>query len=246
MRPEPDEYASIADVYDAWCLEVQEDIGFYCGMAVGTTTPVVELAAGSGRIAIPVAQAGFDVVAVDRSEPMLERLRNYAASAGVTSRVDVRRGDLRSPGLTGTFDRVLIPFRSLLHLADDAARRTALIAARELLTAEGYLAFDVFSPTPADVQATQGVWYHRDSGARERADWHRADGTTHVEVELRGRSTTLVLHPQPAERWLALLEETGFEVITAWGGFDGEKVRGDGTGDLVVVAQPLADARSAP
>ena len=39
-----DEYAGIADVYDAWCLEVQEDIGFYVGMCVGTTTPVVELA----------------------------------------------------------------------------------------------------------------------------------------------------------------------------------------------------------
>ena len=79
-----DEYAGIADVYDAWCLEVQEDIGFYVGMCVGTTTPVVELAAGTGRIAVPIARAGFDVIAVDRSEAMLGILRAKAPEfAGV-------------------------------------------------------------------------------------------------------------------------------------------------------------------
>ena len=227
-----DEYAGIADVYDAWCLEVQEDIGFYVGMCVGTTTPVVELAAGTGRIAIPIAESGFDVIAVDRSEAMLAQLRDKAPA------LDCRLGDLRAPGLDGRYDRVLIPFRSLLHLRDDAERLEALRAARDLLTDEGYLAFDVFSPTPEDVRATQGSWFHRESGARERADWHRADGTTHVEVEMRGRTTTLVLHPVPATRWLELVEQAGLEVITAWGGFDGEPVRADGTGDLVVVAQP--------
>jgi SAM-dependent methyltransferase len=226
-----DEYAGIADVYDAWCLEVQEDIGFYVGMCVGTTTPVVELAAGTGRIAVPIARAGFDVIAVDRSEAMLGILRAKAPE------LDCRLGDLLAPGLEGRYDRVLIPFRSLLHLRDDDERLAALRAARELLSPEGYLAFDVFSPTPEDIAATQGTWFHRESGARERADWHRADGTTRVEVELRGRRTTLVLHPLPAARWLDLVERAALDTITAWGGFDGEPVRADGTGDLVVVAQ---------
>lgn len=237
MTERPDEYAPIADVYDAWCLEVQEDIGFYVGMAVGTATPVVELAAGTGRIAIPIAQAGFDVVAVDRSAAMLDLLRAKAHAAGAAARIDARAGDLLAPSLDGRFDRVLIPFRSLLHLRDDDERRTALRAAHDLLSDDGYLAFDVFSPTPADIRATQGSWFERDSGARERADWHRADGATHVEVQMRGRETTLVLHPVPAPRWLGLCEECGLEVITAWGGFDGEPVRKDGAGDLVVVAQ---------
>ena len=52
-----DQYEGIAEIYDAWCLEVQEDIGFYVGMALGTETAVVELAAGTGRIAIPLAQS---------------------------------------------------------------------------------------------------------------------------------------------------------------------------------------------
>lgn len=233
-----DQYAGIAEIYDAWCLEVQEDIGFYVGMALGTETKVIELAAGTGRIAIPLALSGYDVIAVDRSEAMLDLLRGKAAEAGAAERIDVQIGDLTDPGIEGRYDRVLVPFRSLLHLATDEERLAAFRAMHDLLTPGGYLAFDVFSPTPADITATHRVWHHRDSGAKERADWNRSDGTTHVEVEMRGRTTTLILHPLPAKRWLELVDEAGFEVITAWGGFDGEKVRGDGTGDLVVIAQP--------
>ena len=237
MSERPDEYAPIVEIYDAWCLEVQEDIGFYIGMALGTQTSVVELAAGTGRIAIPLAESGYDVIAIDRSEAMLGLLSTKATDAGVADRVEVRVGELTAPGIDGLYDRVLIPFRSLLHLRSDEERLATLRAAHVLLSDEGYLAFDVFSPTPADVQTTQGVWYHRDSGAKERADWNRPDGSTHVEVEMRGRTTTLLLHPLPAEHWLELTEQAGFDVVTAWGDFDGAKVRGDGTGDLVVVAQ---------
>ena len=238
MSDAPDQYAGISEIYDAWCLEVQEDIGFYVGMALGTETKVVELAAGTGRIAIPLALSGYDVIAVDRSEAMLDLLRGKAAEAGAAERIDVQIGDLTAPGIVGRYDRVLVPFRSLLHLATDEERLAAFRAMHDLLTPDGYLAFDVFSPTPADITATHQVWHHRDSGAKERADWNRPDGATHVEVEMRGRTTTLILHPLPAKRWLELVEEADLEVITTWGGFDGEKVRGDGTGDLVVVAQP--------
>jgi ubiquinone/menaquinone biosynthesis C-methylase UbiE len=93
----PDQYAGISEIYDAWCLEVQEDIGFYVGMARGTETPVVELAAGTGRIAIPLALSGYDVIAVDRSAAMLDLLRSKATAAGAAERIDVRFGELTAP-----------------------------------------------------------------------------------------------------------------------------------------------------
>lgn len=237
MAEHVDEYAPIADIYDAWCLEVVEDIPHYVGMAQGAEAPIVELAAGTGRIAIPLAEAGYDVIAVDPSDAMREHLRTNAERAGVGARIDIRAGDLLDPGIEGTYDRVLIPFRSLLHLRDDHERLAALAAARALLAEGGYLAFDVFAPTPEDIDATQGRWHHRDSGAKERADWHRDDGTARIEVEMRGRTTTLVLHPAPADHWLGLVEDAGFDVITAWGDFAGGPMRDDGTGDLVVIAQ---------
>lgn len=237
MPAHVDEYAPIADIYDAWCLEVVEDIPHYLGMAQGAETPIVELAAGSGRIAVPLAEAGWDVIAVDPSDAMRTRLADNARRAGVRERIDIRAGDLLEPGLTGTYDRVLIPFRSLLHLPGDTERLAAFGAAHAMTSEYGFLAFDVFAPTPEDIEATQGRWHHRESGARERADWHRPDGTTRIEVEMRGRTTTLVLHPAPAQHWLDLVEAAGFEVITVWGDFAGGPVRTDGTGDLVVIAQ---------
>ena len=128
MSTDPDQYAGISEIYDAWCLEVQEDIGFYVGMARGTETPVVELAAGTGRIAIPLALAGYDVIAVDRSTAMLDLLRAKAATAGAAERIDIRIGELVTPGVEGAYDRVLIPFRSLLHLRDDAGAESAVTA----------------------------------------------------------------------------------------------------------------------
>ena len=66
---------------------------------------------GSG-IAHVAALSGYDVIAVDRSEPMLDLLREKATAAGANDRIDVRVGDLTTPGVDGTYDRVLIPFRS--------------------------------------------------------------------------------------------------------------------------------------
>ena len=85
----------------------------------------MELAAGTGRIAIPLALSGYDVIAIDRSETMLDLLRGKAAEAGATERIDVRVGDLTAPGIEGHYDRVLVPFRSLLHLATDEERLAA-------------------------------------------------------------------------------------------------------------------------
>ena len=59
-------YDPIAQIYDPWSRSVTEDIGFYVEEALATDGPVVELAVGTGRIAIPVAQAvGRTVIGID-------------------------------------------------------------------------------------------------------------------------------------------------------------------------------------
>ena len=236
MSERPDEYAPIADVYDAWCLEVTEDIPFYLGVTEGVQTPIVEIGAGTGRITLALAAAGRNVIAVDRSTSMLNQLAKKAVEAQLTDLIEVRSADLLELKLTGKFERVLIPFRTLLHLRNDVERLQALGIARGLLKRKGLLAFDVFTPTPTDIKATQRVWYHRDSGARERADWNRSDGTTKIEVQMRGRETTLTLHPIPTPSWIELVQMAGFEIVSTAGDFEGAPVRRDGTGDLVVIA----------
>src|SRR6187401_448969 len=90
-------YDPIARVYDPWSASVVEDVEFYVEEATASGGPVVELACGTGRIAVPIAKAGVRVIGVDASAGMLEVARRYAADEGVTERLDLRHGDLREP-----------------------------------------------------------------------------------------------------------------------------------------------------
>src|ERR671933_866117 len=82
-------YDAIARLYDSWSRSVVEDIGFYVEEAVASGGPVVELGVGTGRIAIPIAAAGIDVIGVDSSAGMLAVCRERAELAGVADRPDL-------------------------------------------------------------------------------------------------------------------------------------------------------------
>src|SRR2546425_4247835 len=84
--------------YDEWSAQMTEDIPFYVELAGEADGPLVELAIGNGRVAIPVAQAtGRSVVGIDSSPAMLEQARDRAAEAGVE--LDLREGDIRDLAL---------------------------------------------------------------------------------------------------------------------------------------------------
>ena len=126
-------YDRIASIYDPWSRSVTEDVEFYVEQALATGGPVVELAVGTGRIAIPVAVAGVDVIGVDSSPAMLEVARAAADELGVSERVDLRLGDLREPPVLERVPLVICPFRSLLHMETEDEKLRALRAARDLL-----------------------------------------------------------------------------------------------------------------
>ena len=90
-------YDAIAGLYDPWSSSVVEDISFYVDEALASGGPVVELGVGTGRIAIPTAMAGVDVIGVDSSAGMLAVCRQRADEAGLGGRLDLRLGDLRTP-----------------------------------------------------------------------------------------------------------------------------------------------------
>ncbi len=71
-----------------------EDVPFYVGLAREADGPLLELAVGSGRVAIPVAAAtGHTVIGIDFSRAMLAKAREAAAVAG--AEFDLRQGDMR-------------------------------------------------------------------------------------------------------------------------------------------------------
>jgi SAM-dependent methyltransferase len=213
-------YDPIARIYDPWSRSVVEDIEFYVEEALASGGPVVELAVGTGRVAVPVAQAGIRVIGVDLSEGMLEVAGEFARERGVADLIDLRAGDLREPPVTERVPLVICPFRSLLHMPGDDERRRALQAVHGLLEDDGRFVFDVFAPSSEDISETHGRWLEREPGIFERADWDESARTLTLSVRRGESATTMDLHWLSATEWLQLLDEAGLELVQLWGWFD--------------------------
>jgi SAM-dependent methyltransferase len=139
--------AAFADVYDQWYTglsdaEVTADVvaGLAAEVAGGRRPRVLELAVGTGRLAVPIAARGVDVVGVDTSPEMLARLR---ARGGTVTAIE---GDMVDDLPGGPFDVALLAYNSLFNL--ESARRQAdcfaAVAAR--LAPGGRFALEAFVP----------------------------------------------------------------------------------------------------
>src|SRR5438045_1546921 len=186
-------YDAIARIYDPWSRSVVEDVPFYVEEARRSGGPVLELGVGTGRIAVPIAEAGVRVVGVDSSPGMLDVCRTRAAAAGVEERLELVLGDLRAPPVAPPFPLAICPFRAFLHLARDEERLQALRAVRDLLEPRGQFVFDVFAPAPDDIEATHARWLEREPGIFERADWDTASRTLTLSVRGAEGESTMAL-----------------------------------------------------
>src|SRR3954453_21070810 len=137
-------YDAWADRYDDRSPGVAADVPFYVGLAGDADGPVVELAVGTGRVAIPVAQAtGRRVIGIDSSPAMLAQARVRADEAGVE--LDLRAGDIRELELEEPAALVYCPGRSLLHLPTWANRRRCFERVAASLLYSGRFAWNAFA-----------------------------------------------------------------------------------------------------
>jgi SAM-dependent methyltransferase len=219
-------YDAIAELYDPWSVSVTEDVSFYVEEARRAGGPVVELGVGTGRIAVPTAAAGVRVIGVDSSPGMLEVCKRQAELAGLGGLVELRLGELEGPPVEERVALVTCPFRSYLHLLDDAARLRALGSARELLLPGGRLVFDVFAPSAEDIADTDARWLEREPGIFERADWDSRERTLTLSVRGESGETSFVLAWLTNDEWRSLLERAGFQVLGCYGWFDRRPYRG--------------------
>src|SRR3954471_6198461 len=134
---------AFADRYEEWSAPMTADVGFYVGLAREADGPLVELAVGNGRVAIPVARAtGRPVIGIDSSPAMLAQARAAAARAGVE--LDLREGDMRDLALAEPAALVYCPFRALLHLPTWADRRRTFERVAAALRPDGRFAWNAF------------------------------------------------------------------------------------------------------
>jgi ubiquinone/menaquinone biosynthesis C-methylase UbiE len=133
--------------YDALAGGVPGDVEFFLSLAQEAHAaghPVLELACGTGRVSVPVAEAGVRVVGLDVSAAMLGRAREKSAGLANVRWVE---GDMRSFELPERFGLVFIPFRSFQHLLTVEDQLACLGCIQRHLVPGGRLAIDIFNPS---------------------------------------------------------------------------------------------------
>ena len=207
-------YEPFAAHYEAWSAEMTEDVPFYVELARDADGPVVELACGTGRVAVPVARAiGRPVIGIDLEPAMLARARAAAATAGVE--LDLRLGDLRDFELDEPAALITCPFRSLLHLPTWADRRRAFERVAANLAPGGRFAWNAFCFDHAVAAANEG----HSGPKRVPHTIHHVPSESRIDISLDAGGR-ISLWWATRNEWLGLIDVAELELEALYGWFD--------------------------
>jgi ubiquinone/menaquinone biosynthesis C-methylase UbiE len=230
-------YEAFANDYEAWSAHMTADIPFYTELARQADGPLVELAIGNGRVAIPVAQAtGRRVIGIDSSPAMLAQAHIRAAEVGVE--LNLREGDMRDLVLEEPAALIYCPARALLHLPTWADRRGTFERVAASLRPDGRFAWNAFAFDHHIAARLDGA--HQEEPVPHTIRY--AVGDNRVDIVLDDGATSSLWWATKNE-WLGLLDVTGLEVEALYGDFAGEPFSDDSR-EYVFIARrrPSGDA----
>ena len=223
------EYDSWAPVYDAWAADMTEDVAFYVDLARAAADPVVELAVGNGRVAIPNArETGRRVIGIDSSPAMLAAARERAAGLPV----ELREGDMRDFALDQPVELVICPFRALLHLPTWRDKRCVFERVAAALRPGGRFAFNAFAFSHTIAAQLDGQTMERD-GIVTTLRYAPADNRVDIE---RDDGALIRLWWATKSEWEGLIDVAGLEVEALYGWFDRRPLEDDSP-ELVFVTR---------
>ena len=236
-----DQYAPFYDWENGQTLG-RRDVPFWRRIALKANGPVLELGCGTGRVSVPLARAGVQLVGIDRSAAMLSRLRSATErpSFGQAASLQIIRGDMRwLPFRPCTFRAVIAPYGVLQSLLRDRDLAEALRSVARVLSRGGTFGIDLVPDVPRWREYTNRVQLR---GTSERGthltliESVRQDPSRHrttfeqCYVERRagaGRTRPIEHHFELTFRTLSVrqmtsrLERAGFEVDRVLGDYRG-------------------------
>jgi SAM-dependent methyltransferase len=209
------EYDAWAPVYDAWSAHMTEDVAHYVSLAREAAGPIVELAVGSGRVAIEVVrETGKPVVGIDSSQAMLEIARERAEGLPL----ELRLADMRDFELDEPADLIYIPFRSLLHLQGWHDKRRVFERVAASLRPGGRFAFNAFAFSHTAAARLDGTTQDQ-NGVVHSLRYVPSDNRIDIT---RDDGAKISLWWATKSEWDGLIDVAGLEVEALYGGFERE------------------------
>ncbi len=252
-------YRDWADVYDAvYSRQGQnEDIPFLVGLVREYGGPVLEAACGTGRLMIPMAEAGFKVHGIDTSTEMLgmfeRKLRGLPA--GVRKRLSFSVKDMRNFELGRKFRICFIAFNSLYHLQSDGDMMRFFRCVNRHLEDGGVFIIDIFELDPGREQGVFGLQAEvKDPKGRIIRKYSKTvfgknqvnDEWFKIVTDYKGKRKTLVrkfrLHYLTHDQTWKMLEKAGFRVVKVYSNYGSEPYRPGQNEKMIFVAEKAGKA----
>lgn len=141
-----------AAYYDLVHKGLPGEAEFYVGQAVRIGGRTLEIGCGTGRLAIPMAMSGVNVVGMDKSRAMLDECRFKAEAIGaVPGKLLLLQADMVRFALAERFDFVAVAYRTFMHLLTQEEQRSCLHCVREHLASDGVLVMNLWAAKPSAI-----------------------------------------------------------------------------------------------
>jgi SAM-dependent methyltransferase len=231
-----DDYAPFYDWENAQTV-ARRDVAFWERLAAAQAGRVLELGCGTGRILLPVARAGADIVGIDRSAPMLARGRQRLRRSRRALHASLVRGDIRYLPfrIRSGFSLVMAPYGILQSLTREKDLRATIESVHRVLPRAGMFAVDLVPDLPrwAEYERRTSLVGTRGRGTRltliETVRQDRARRLTifdHEYVERTGRTRrvhrfSLTFRTLSVPQMSRRLESAGFRIRAVLGDYRG-------------------------
>jgi len=248
------DYVAWAEWYDIFYAAADPgDIGFYHGLCRASGGPILEIGVGTGRIALPLAKEGMEIVGIDLFEPMLKVAQQNALDvAPLEGSLRLIQADMRNFDLKRQFPVVTIPARTLLLATTEEEQMQTLCRAAEHLAPDGTMAFNLFYPDPEMLADDPHEEFLLEVVEKPDGGRYVLTAKNHFDLEfqlnhgvqiaeeldpkgnvLRRQELEVVVRYLYPEQIIALCDRVGLEVIEMWGDFEGGEL--DEESDEIVV-----------
>lgn len=223
-------------LYHAHHSQRGEDLAYWRVLAMEYGDPILELGSGTGRILLPIAKDGHEIVGLDNDPVMIEYLRNNI-NPMVANRVEVVLGDFRDFDFGTQFNLIILPCNTLSTYSFED-RSKVFRSVKKHLTYNGLFSFSIPNPLllselpdygPMEIEDTfthpalltpvtvMSSWRKTDNDIT--FEWDYSYKLPNGKITHHPHSTTHLL--DPPKLYIAELRGAGLEPVAAFGDFSG-------------------------